>query len=190
MYENDIFEYIRQKYNVCEIWKEIKQLYKFDAVWNILETHNFNKNYFVSNLGRFKCNDNISNNKFDSNKLELVNSLTDVNLIKTRFKRHQIVSQIFLDNTYKEGFSPDHINRFERFDNSVYNLRWADRDTQCNNRTNISKRNKEVLCINNGEVYRSCTDAEKSLDLTHNTVAPVARGDKKSVFGFKFRYIM
>lgn len=168
----------------------VNKLYKFDELWNIKSEHYFdNRKYFISNFGRLKYDNKITNNKYNTYKTELVNAFIDNNNNRERFKRHQIVAQTFLEGEYVKGYSPDHINRFERFDNSVFNLRWASRDIQCINRDNIGNRNKEVKCLNNNIIYRSCAEAERDLNLTFNTVAPVARGEKSSVFGYKFTYV-
>ena len=102
---------------------------------------------------------------------------------------HQIVLQTFNPEGIKNGYSPDHINRFDRLNNSLGNLRWADRKTQCYNRDNIRYKTKKVKCINNNTIYNSCKEAEINLNLAKNTVSRVARGERKSVKGYKFVYI-
>ena len=190
VYEDDLFQYICSKYiGIEEIWKNIHGLYKFDSLWNIVSTHEFIKNYYISNFGRIKINNVILNNKFDKNKIELVNYLKDKNGERTRFKRYQVVCQTFLSETYRNGLSPDHINRLERYDNSIFNLRWANRDVQCCNRNNESSRRKQVICLNDNQIYDSCTQAEKELKLPYNTVASVARKIKKSIRGYEFKYV-
>lgn len=167
-----------------EIWKDVLVLYSYDSVWNIKNKYTFKKGkYKVSNLGRFKRNDKIVIVKPNS-KLDYVFSLNN-----HRFKLHQIVLQTFEPNGIKNGYSPDHINRFDRLNNSLSNLRWADRKTQYNNRDNSEHQYKKTKCLNNGVIYNSCQEAEKKLGLCHNTVSMVARGDIPSIRGYKFKYI-
>ena len=167
-----------------EIWKDVLVLYSYDSIWNIKDKYTFEKGkYEVSNLGRFKRRGVIVNVK-PNNKKDFVHSLDG-----HRFKLHQIVLQTFNPDGIKNGYSPDHINRFDRLNNSLSNLRWADRETQCNNRDKKKKKNKKVKCINNDTIYESCKEAEIDLNLAKNTVSRVARGERKSVKGYKFVYI-
>lgn len=167
-----------------EIWKDVLVLYSYDSIWNIKDKYTFEKGkYEVSNLGRFKRRGLIVNAK-PNNKNDFVYSLDG-----HRFKLHQIVLQTFNPEGIKNGYSPDHINRFDRLNNSLDNLRWADRKTQCYNRDNIRYKTKKVKCINNNTIYNSCKEAEINLNLTKNTVSRVARGERKSIKGYKFVYI-
>ena len=168
----------------AEIWKDVLVLYSYDSRWNIKDKYTFEKGkYEVSNLGRFKRRGLIVNVKPD-NKNDFVYSLGG-----HRFKLHQIVLQTFNPEGIKNGYSPDHINRFDRLNNSLSNLRWADRKTQYYNRDNIRYKTKKVKCINNNTIYNSCKEAEIDLNLTKNTVSRVARGERKSIKGYKFVYI-
>ena len=115
--------------------------------------------------------------------------LIDDNNIKVRFKIHQIVAQTFLPNKLKDGYSVDHINR-NRLDNSLLNLRIVSRQTQCTNRENIEYKYKKVRCLTNNITYKSCRHAEINLRLTFNTVSRVARGDRKSIHGYEFKYVI
>ena len=54
---------------------------------------------------------------------------------------------------------------------------------------NIRYKTKKVKCINNNTIYNSCKEAEINLNLAKNTVSRVARGERKSVKGYKFVYI-
>ena len=167
-----------------EIWKDVLVLYSYDSIWNIKDKYTFEKGkYEVSNLGRFKRSGLIVNVKPNSKK-DFVYRLDG-----HRFKLHQIVLQTFNPEGIKNGYSPDHINRFDRLNNSLSNLRWADRKTQCYNRDNIRYKTKKVKCINNNTIYESCKEAEIDLNLAKNTVSRVARGERKSTKGYKFVYI-
>lgn len=127
----------------------------------------------------------IKDNKYDINGY-LVNSLTDINGQYHRFKRHQIVEQVFNYDGYKLGYSVDHIIRYKKYDNSIYNLRWADKHTQVYNRENIDYKFKRVICINDNKAFNSCQEAERYYNLVKNTVSRVARGERKSIHGYKF----
>ena len=48
---------------------------------------------------------------------------------------------------------------------------------------------RKVRCIENGEVYNSCKEAERKLGLSVNTVSKVLRGIVKTVKGYHFEYV-
>lgn len=107
-----------------------------------------------------------------------------------RFKLHQIVMQTFEPNNIKNGYSVDHIDRHNIKDNSIFNLRWANRIMQCTNRDNSQEINKKkVKCINNNIIYNSCREAEIILNLPKSSVSRVARGERKHSRSYIFIYI-
>ena len=169
-----------------EIWKQVITLYSFDSLWNIKNKYDIGNNnkykYYVSNLGRFKRNNRILKAK-PNYKQDIVYSI-----LGHRFKLHQIVLQTFKPEGIKNGYSPDHINRFNRLDNSLNNLRWADRKTQVHNRDNVEHQYKRVKCLNNNIIYKSCQHAEKALNLSHNTVSKCAR-EHITLKGYSFEYV-
>lgn len=168
-----------------EEWKQIKILYSFDSLWNIKDKYdisNYKYKYYVSNLGRLKRNDRILKVKPNS-KQDLVYSIGG-----HRFKLHQIVLQTFKPEGIKNGYSPDHINRLDRLNNSLSNLRWANRHTQVYNRDNVEHQYKKVKCLKNGLIYNSCQHAEKALNLAHNTVSKSAR-EHRTLKGYSFEYV-
>ena len=165
-----------------EIWKDVLKLHSRNSRWEKVKEFVFPKGlYQVSNFGRFKRKGKIINCKPDS-----VGTVT-FSLKNHRFKLHEIVLQTFMPEGDIDGYSPDHINRNNRTNNRVDNLRWADRSTQYNNRNNSnSDCYKKVSCLQNGIVYNSCREAEDFLGLTRNTVSRVARGERKSIHGYNF----
>ena len=167
-----------------EKWMPVKVLYRFDSKYNIVEKFCFPEGkYYVSDKGRFMRNGKIRNTKVDS-----VGTYTFA-LDKHRFKLHQIVLQTFKPEGIRNGYTPDHINRFNRQDNSLANLRWANMETQVYNRENSEYKKKKVFCCETDKVYGSCAEAEKELGLPHNMVSRVARGERHTVRGYHFEYI-
>ncbi len=47
----------------------------------------------------------------------------------------------------------------------------------------------KVLCLTNGEVYSSCTDAAKKLNCYREKVYAVATGIQRTHHGLKFRFL-
>lgn len=49
------------------------------------------------------------------------------------------------------------------------------------------KRSIPIVCLNNGKIYKSSTEAANDLGLVRSTVHQVANGKRTSCFGYKFR---
>ena len=137
----------------------------------------------MSDKGRFRVDGVVRNAKASK-----VGTIT-YKLGGHRFKLHEIVLQTFCPEGIKDGYTPDHIDRRDRLNNSLSNLRWADKQMQVYNRENKEYKYKRVLCNENGIIYKSCQQAEKELGITHNTVARVARGERKVTCGYTFRFV-
>lgn len=166
-----------------EEWKEVTKLCSRNSSWEIVNWYYFPKGlYHVSSLGRFKRKGVIV-----SSKADLFGTKT-LSLKGHRLKLHEIVLQVFKPDGNVSGCSPDHINRKDRENNSLSNLRWATRSEQFSNRENRAYKTKLVKCSETGVVYNSCQDAEDELGLTRNTVSRVARGERKSIHGYHFVY--
>lgn len=168
--------------------KRVIKLSKQNSSWDITSIHYFTIRYYqVDEYGNFYRNGKICDVKPDAkgNKFFM---LIDDESKKIRFKAHQIVLQTYIPDGLKSGLSVDHINK-NRLDNRLSNLRFATRYEQYLNRDNLSGKTKKVLCINTGKVYESCKDAENDLGLTKNTVSRVARRNRKSIHGYKFKYL-
>ena len=167
-----------------EMWKPVLKLFSYYSDWRIKDEYNFEYGkYFVSDKGRFMCNGVIKNNKPDSG-LSIVYSLQG-----KRFKIYQIVLQTFQPNGIKDFYSVDHKDRNDRLNNTLDNLRWANRETQYLNRENKEYKYKKILCHQNKNIYNSCKEAEIDLELVKNTVSRVARGDRKSIYGYTFEFV-
>lgn len=166
-----------------EMWVPVLQLWSFDLFLRRDKLYNFDRgHYYVSNHGRFMRNGNIRTSKPDS----LGYSTYSMN--GHRFKLHQIMMQSFYPDGIKDGVSVNHIDRNPR-NNHLSNLRWADKKTQVYNRENKEYKYKKVMCMNNNKIYKSCQEAEADLGLVRNTVSRVARGERKSIHGYKFVFV-
>jgi len=167
-----------------EVWKPVLKLYSYKNTWEIDKEYIFNYGEcFISEKGRVYRNNNIVKNKPDNN----YNVFVCLN--KKRFKIHQIVMQTFYPEGVKDFMTVDHIDKNDRLNNSLQNLRWADRNTQYSNRENKKYKYKKILCHQNNKIYNSCQEAEIELNLVKNTVSRVARGDRQSIHGYTFEYI-
>ena len=178
MRETETFEYIRQKYpDKEEKWRKVTQLVKFDENLEVKSVHDFNINCYISTFGRLIRNGILCNMAY-GDKYDISSMFTDTDGNQVRFKRHQIVMQTF------------YINNRERFDNSIYNLRWADKRVQCGNRRDKPGKHRMVICIGDEEeIFFSCREAERQYDLPPNSVGKVCRGELESIYGYRFGYL-
>lgn len=169
---------------------KIKKLYRLDSRHIIIEHYTFyNKNYFADENGNVYCEEKIiSNNKPHPKTKTIEVRLYDDDGIKRRFKLHQIILQTFRPEGVQDGYTPDHINRLDRTNNSLSNLRWADSDIQYSNKDSSTHQYKKVFCFELNKEFNSCQEAEKELNLAKNTVSAAARGDIKSVRGYTFAF--
>lgn len=168
-----------------EIWKEVTKLYSMKSSWELDLLYHFPLyTYYVSNKGNFYIKGKGVVSLKPSNSGYIV-----VSLRGKRFKLHQIVMQTFHPEGISDYITPDHIDKNQKTNNCLTNIRWANRKTQCSNRENVEYKNKKVKCEQNNIIYDSCKEAEISLNLTKNTVSRVARGERKSIRGYNFVYI-
>lgn len=169
--------------------KRVKLLKRQNSKFNIIYKYEFNTRlYEVDDEGGFYRNGEKTEVKPDKYNSKTYFLISDCGK-RLRFKLHQIVLQTFLPNGLKDGLTVDHINR-DRLDNSIYNLRFATREVQYRNRENVIYKLKKVKCLNDGKIHKSCQHAEKEYNLNKNTVSRVARGERKSIHGYKFEYIL
>lgn len=188
--ESESFDEIFQNYlDKTEIWKKIEKLFRLNSKYEIVDTFSFHGDYYISSFGRLKINEIIRNTAYDKSGY-LCNGITDINGKCQRFKRHQIVMQTFCIDKYKEKYTVDHIIRYKKYDNSIYNLRWADKHVQVYNRENVDYKLKKVICLNDSNIFNSCQEAERFYGLIKNTVSRVARKDRNSIHGYRFEYII
>jgi hypothetical protein len=102
-----------------EIWREIEDF----------------KHYYISNYGRLKSVFPHKKEKFLKDIIDqdgyIRNGLTKDKKIKQK-PRHRLVAEAFIPNPENKP-SVDHINRDEKTNNNVSNLRWATYKEQANN---------------------------------------------------------
>ena len=171
--------------------KAVTKLYRFSSDWKIKKVMDFTgMGYCVDIKGNLYLNDVLLKLPKPDGVKTYTYKMTDIENNRHRFKLHQIVLQTFKPEGIRDGYSCDHKDRFDRLNNSLDNLRWADRSIQYKNRDNRAEAiKKEIICINNGKIYKSCKEAEVDLNLVMNTVSRVARGERKSIHGYKFKFI-
>lgn len=187
MRETETFEYIRRKYpDKEETWRKVTRLVKFDENLEVKSVHDFNMECYISSFGRLIRNGILCNMAY-GDKYDISSMFTDTDGNQVRFKRHQIVMQTFYMGNRRRHDTVDHINNRERFDNSIYNLRWADKRVQCGNRRDKPGKHRMVICIGDEEeIFFSCREAERLYNLPPNSVGKVCRGELESIYGYRF----
>lgn len=166
-----------------EIWKPVTRMARYNECLEIVRWIDLKGMVSVSNLGNIKrANGTIPSTKPDKRGYVVVC------IEHNRFRLQQVIMQTFHPEGIKDGVSVDHINR-NTLNNNLSNLRWATKDIQFANRENKAYKYKKVKCLNNGMVYNSCQEAEALLGITRNTVARVARGERKNTNGYNFVFV-
>lgn len=190
MREAEMFKHICRKHpHEKEEWRKITRLIKFDENLEVKSVHDFDMECYISSFGRLMRNGVLCNMAY-GDKYDISSMFTDTEGRQVRFKRHQIVMQTFFMRDRRRYDTVDHINNMERFDNSIYNLRWADKRTQCDNRHNVPGKQRRVFCIGVDEqIFQSCSEAEREYGLPVNSVGRVCRGEIDSIYGYRFGYL-
>lgn len=190
MREVDTFSYIQRKYpSEKEVWKKVTRLVKFDENFEIKSVHYFDMECYISSFGRLARNGIICNLSY-GDKYDISSMFTDTEGNQVRFKRHQIVMQTFSMGARNRFDTVDHINNRERFNNTIYNLRWADKRTQYGNRRDKPGKKRTVCCIGDDEAYySSCAEVERLFGLPKGSVSRVCRGEIDSIDGYRFYYL-
>lgn len=152
--------------------------------------------YYASNMGRIYS---VKSNKY----LSLCNDQDGYKLVKIdrkTYKVHRLVCETFIQNI--NNYNQVNHKNFIKSDNRVDNLEWCSAkynslhrskfykdsiETKEKKRNNNSK-NKRVLCVETGIIYRSSCEASRQMGCFYTTIYNAIKTGKK-IKGYHWRFV-
>lgn len=163
-----------------EIWKQV-----------VLENINTNdKQYFVSNLGRFKNSSGIIMDNYKVND----NGYIRVYIYNKTFALHRLIALAFIENTENK----EQVNHIDgnKLNNSVENLEWVSNQENQIHKFKIGLGNNFTrkitqfdLEMNKIKDFNSIAEASKELNIGKSSIGGVLKEKQKSSKGFIFKYL-
>lgn len=148
--------------------------------------------YQVSNSGRVKSFKNqYGHGVRILNGEKTKSGYIQVSLNKKRYKIHRLVALAFIPNP--DGLPQINHKNEIKTDNRAENLEWCTGKYNVNYGTAIERRSKKrgkpVMCIETGNVFESCKDAGRELNLDFSHIAKCCRGILPQHKGFHFMFV-
>ena len=163
-----------------EIWKQV--------VLENVDTNN--KQYFVSNLGRFKNSLGIIMDNYKVND----NGYIRVYIYNKTYALHRLVALAFIENTENK----EQVNHIDgnKLNNSVKNLEWVtNKENQIHKfkiglGNNFTRKISQYdLEMNKVKEFNSIVEASKELNIGKSNIHGVLKNSRKTAGGFIFKYL-
>lgn len=156
--------------------------------WKKIIIKNEETGWEVSNLGRFKRQDESITTGFDRGRYN------GIEINGKTYSAHRIVAEVFIPNP-KNLPQVDHINTNKR-DNRVENLRWCTGSENMNNPLTKDIMTKEkhpnakrIKCIESGIIFNYIREAATYYNISYKHISSAAKGKRKSAGGFHWEYV-
>lgn len=178
------WEYEENRSKTNEEWIEIdlQKVFEFET--------NFNKKYYVSNLGRFKNSYGTIMENYKTND----NGYIRVYIYKKTFALHRLVAITFLENpenkqqvNHKDG---------NKINNAVDNLEWCSNSENQKHKFEIGLGNNFTRKVKqydlNGNLikeYNSIASAAKHMNVSKGNIQGVLLNKRKTAAGFIWKYV-
>lgn len=176
------FDKIKDKEN--EEWREINLQNLFE------EEKEFDKKYYVSNLGRFKNSYGIIMENYKVNK----NGYIRVYICNKTFLLHRLVALTFLENPENK----ETVNHMDgnKLNNTIDNLEFATNKEQQKHKfennlgNNFTRKIRQYdLNWNLIKVHTSISIAAKEMNISKSSIQGVLLGNRKTAGGFIWKYV-
>jgi hypothetical protein len=163
-----------------EIWKKVY----------IENTDIKEKEYFVSNLGRFKNSFGTIMDNYKVNE----NGYTRVYIYNKTFALHRLIALAFIENTENKK-QVNHIDG-NKLNNKLENLEWVSNKENQIHKYKIglgNKTSKKIiqydLELNEIKIFNSIMDASKELNINYSRIKNILYKKQKTTQGFMFKYL-
>lgn len=162
-----------------EIWKQV-----------IIENINNDKEYFVSNLGRFKNSSGIIMDNYKVNE----NGYIRVFIYNKTYALHRLIALAFLENSENK----EQVNHIDgnKLNNCVSNLEWVTNQENQLHKFKIGLGNNYTrkitqydLEMNKIKDFNSIVEASKTLNIGKSNIRGVLTNYRKTAGGFIFKYL-
>jgi len=163
-----------------EIWKQV-----------IIENINNNeKQYFVSNLGRFKNSSGIIMDNYKVNE----NGYIRVFIYNKTYTLHRLIAFAFLENLENK----EQVNHIDgnKLNNCLSNLEWVTNQENQLHKFKIGLGNNYTrritqydLEMNKIQDFNSIVEASKTLNIGKSNIGGVLTNNRKTAGGFIFKYL-